>query len=937
MRKFLKLFCLFLTIVIVFNGFNAIAFAEQNVKSNDVVGNPENILLKGDLPLSELKNRQLPNQDKPEVVSFKSINANGHVNRLHEQEESLNDIIFQNRDGSKTLYSFTYPVKYIAKDGTVRDKKTNISTTIDKNEFKNDYLYANIENDIKTYFPKKLSSSSGVLLEVADVKIEMFPVSSKKVTVGKNTASQKANQTASLKSTYKDEEGEEKDTVIYKNVFGKDTSLRYTSQFVGFKEDVILDKYTGVNEFVFKIKTNGLSLISSEDGSLILVDPNNKTMVASLGNLMIYDSSVDGDGSDKYTRAALYEHYYRVTAEKENSEYLVTIHVDDAYLKSEATVYPVYVDPTLTVWHTIVLGDPTTGSFGNYSNYMQTTYIQQGDTANYGTALMKVGAGASVGSGEEDKYPDARSLINFNWLTYKDTRNPLLGRRIASAKLYIRDLFPSISIIKVGLYGVKRSWTVDNANGMALWNEYSNTQYGQSRVLAWNRGVEAIGHDDNQSVGHWYSFDVTDYIRGSLNSESSYGLMLKVSDTLYENAAIHTIAGATYLGNPTLRPALVVEYEDLNFNVSETISLCASVQSVNNTTSKVVGVNHITVATASSAEPAYYKFSTLANTEYYFKSVGQWTSDATIWIYTDDGKFFEFSRTVPQYTFKTKAAKTYYIRIVGNGAATSGRFIITRDYTNDSKRIYRGTMVAYYDKSFMERHQSNQKAQEAITEYFKFIKDKMLQYFNVELTYDEAQYSEYEQSFKSNDEDNNSFNDFYTDACELVDDLNSDDVYTFVFTGKSLIYTYNANLPINHDPKKMDCTYENRNLILITRQNYFDEKGVWVENTPYIKYSAWHELLHNFGAEDQYCPYGKEHFHQYTTCGNKYCFYHVENNNSTDANELGLPYSVYKFTHAQISEICVMYSPKNDNAKESVCGCCMTHVFEKLKGGNITS
>lgn len=219
MRKFLKLFCLFLTIVIVFNGFNATAFAEQNVKSNNVVGNSENILLKGDLSLSELKNRQLPKQHKPEVVSSKSINANGHVNRLHEQEESLNDIIFQNRDGSKTLYSFTYPVKYVAKDGTIRDKKTNISTTIDKNELKNDYLYANIENDIKTYFPKKLSSSSGVLLEVADVKIEMFPVSSKKVTVGKNTASQKANQTASLKSNYKDEEGEEKDTIIYKNVF----------------------------------------------------------------------------------------------------------------------------------------------------------------------------------------------------------------------------------------------------------------------------------------------------------------------------------------------------------------------------------------------------------------------------------------------------------------------------------------------------------------------------------------------------------------------------------------------------------------------------------------------------------------------------------------------------------------------------------------------
>ena len=97
----------------------------------------------GDLPWEELKTAVLPDADKPEVIGDDLIAERDHVNRLWEQEEDLNTIIFQNRDGTKTMYWFDQPVKYVDENGEVKDKKNELT------EQGNDYT--NTENDINSY------------------------------------------------------------------------------------------------------------------------------------------------------------------------------------------------------------------------------------------------------------------------------------------------------------------------------------------------------------------------------------------------------------------------------------------------------------------------------------------------------------------------------------------------------------------------------------------------------------------------------------------------------------------------------------------------------------------------------------------------------------------------------------------------------------------
>lgn len=77
----------------------------------------------GDLTSDELKTAALDDDDLPETISPSEAKLSGHVNRLYEQEQDLNTVIFQNRAGDNTAYIYSYPVKYVDENGEVKDKK----------------------------------------------------------------------------------------------------------------------------------------------------------------------------------------------------------------------------------------------------------------------------------------------------------------------------------------------------------------------------------------------------------------------------------------------------------------------------------------------------------------------------------------------------------------------------------------------------------------------------------------------------------------------------------------------------------------------------------------------------------------------------------------------------------------------------------------------
>ena len=62
---------------------------------------------------SAVYTEQMDREELPEIVAQEVPVNHGHVGRLeNEEQENLNQFIFLNQDGSKTMYLYDHPVKY---------------------------------------------------------------------------------------------------------------------------------------------------------------------------------------------------------------------------------------------------------------------------------------------------------------------------------------------------------------------------------------------------------------------------------------------------------------------------------------------------------------------------------------------------------------------------------------------------------------------------------------------------------------------------------------------------------------------------------------------------------------------------------------------------------------------------------------------------------
>lgn len=550
-----KIFALFLCLAMIANILSLSIYAD----GRDISDFEIEIETNGELSLEALAGRVLPESDRPEVVSLSSVAANGHVNRLRTQETELSDVIFQNTDGTKTLYRFSYPVKYVDENGNTLDKSNSVSAITVGDTRYGTYAYVNPNNDINTYFPQTLNSAQGISLEWDDLKIEMSPISA---AIGEETAAvQTTNavlsaQAATAQKLSYNADGESKDAVSFNGVFGAATTVRYTPTFDGVKEDIILNSYNGTNRFTFHITTNGLALLQNDDGQYVFTDPESGEIKALLGELVVYDSS---DNVDHYMQSYGYNHRYAVSTLEQNNKYAVTVIVDKSFLENDDTVYPVFVDPQLTVWYPE--GD----------GYIQDTTVFGGlveaddiiDTGTFGKyGLLYVG--------EYSDYP-ARALIDFEWLGYEDSRNPLAGASVSSAKLYIRDLFSGLTVNRIEAYGVDPSISVNSQNTeiKTHWrecvalskhfaNKYNTNVHYCGRTVYYGNAVTEIG-GTTSGVG-FYDFDITTYVRSMLSTgegpSGTKGIMLKAE---YEEREAHIFASKEY-SVAQYRPALVVNY-----------------------------------------------------------------------------------------------------------------------------------------------------------------------------------------------------------------------------------------------------------------------------------------------------------------------------------------------------------------------------------------
>lgn len=416
--------------------------------------------------------------------------------RLYALERGLDTIIYANGDGTETAYFFDEPIKYYNDSGEIVDKSNRLYNFTDYREDMGEYAYVTLDNDIKTYYPAELTDKCGLVIETPSVTLELSPISDFASSVS------------------------EKDGIVeYAGAFGDSTVLRYTPMFNGYKEDLIIYEYT-TNVFSFVMETNGLTPISDESGSIILFGEDSEPC-ATINPLYVYDS---GEENNNFSLNSNYE-----IEDIGDFRYIVNVVVDDEFLTNPETVFPVIVDPTVTV--------NATGSGSNKS--ILDTPIYNGS----GVATQTAGANSTAVLGYVDgTYGSGRLLMRFPGLANQSFWNN--NYTISNATLTLKEGSGLSASSIVGVYNYTgESWNESSVYSSSRWN-------GVGSALS----TQSYSYPDNTLK----SFTITSAVNNWLNDSTAFnrGIIIK-NNTSETDISLRKVILTT---ESTVKPYLTVTY-----------------------------------------------------------------------------------------------------------------------------------------------------------------------------------------------------------------------------------------------------------------------------------------------------------------------------------------------------------------------------------------
>lgn len=203
-----------------------------------------------------------------ELFTREEFNTKGHFKVLPEFSTEVSKA-FSNNDGTKTLYVYSSTINYKNKDNKLPLIDTRIVNTKESEYSNNGYKYSIANSDIKSYYPKELSSKKGVVLL-------------------KNTSYEfGVNLHKPIPSRYDSKNNfinEKKDMIIYKNACGNSTELRIYPSSFGTNCEIYFSKKPKNSNLSFWLKISDKKIfVRKEPG----------------GYIILYNNNIDKDGNQK--------------------------------------------------------------------------------------------------------------------------------------------------------------------------------------------------------------------------------------------------------------------------------------------------------------------------------------------------------------------------------------------------------------------------------------------------------------------------------------------------------------------------------------------------------------------------------------------------------------------------------------------------------------
>ena len=505
---------------------------------------------------------QLDASSVPEIVGYEEACRQNHILRLYDEEDDLNKVIFLNEDGSRTLYLYDHPVKYVDDSGKVRDISLDIASA--------ETGFRTASGSAVTTFSANLAD--GISLSGNDVNISLVPVLAKtvpqteKVTANATVQPIQQNQAQRIDSK----------TIAYP--YDSKTTLAYSLTYTGFKEDIVVSEYTGQTEYPFMLYTHGYAL-TEINGSYYLTDDAGN-IKANIGDIIIFTADERNNTFGQIIPTTIVE----------NEQYLLTIVVDADFLADEKTAYPIRIDPTVEI------------NYDSNSSGIQDVTVCDATTYSGSHWSLYIGDKEGVGL--------CRALMKFPALGFLDS-----NVTVQSATLKMRDLMCEGEMLDIYCHIFSGNEWSDSG---ATW---TSTNAGSNNSIGTQLDTVSMSYDTGYTLNprHWYDFDITLAVQSWANGTSNLnkGIIFKASVEI-ENGDTGMSRSLGAYNRSEDKPSLTVTYtvntdtddeEDLTpeFSYETVLQLDGSYQVSTTAAGETVGIKFIPPVTGE-----YLFYSTMA-------------------------------------------------------------------------------------------------------------------------------------------------------------------------------------------------------------------------------------------------------------------------------------------------------------------------------------
>ena len=400
---------------------------------------------------------------------------------------------FRRSDGTYTAAIYSEPVHYNENGEMVEIDNTLV---LDNTKKENRY-YTNKSNALKVKLPEVANTTTPV--EVSNqgytltwtfssqnsslAKIEQpeeKTVSLKEID-SKIAKAKTVKEKTELNDNKKTRVFNKKSSVTYSSVY-KNVDLKYDVQSTKLKESLILNALSDQACFSFDIQSGNLTAKLQENNAVYFYAKDNADPVFKIEVPYMFDSNQEYSWDIKVDLIPIKGgHRYSITPDRE-------------WLESDERIYPVTVDPTISI----------------KCNY-QTIHDERGLYGTLNNMKDEVYSGIYLYAGHCEN-AELVSMVHIDLPSYFSSSSKIIAAKMSLCPYFITD-----GDIQVNAYQITSKW---------------NERWAETRVI--RKDGEIPSYNDTildyaivNSVYDWYSFDITKAVNDWLIDGENWGIMFR--------------------------------------------------------------------------------------------------------------------------------------------------------------------------------------------------------------------------------------------------------------------------------------------------------------------------------------------------------------------------------------------------------------------------